>query len=235
MHLVQLQGDGECKLVTFVSRNIPPYAILSHTWGPDHEEVTYQDLQNGTARGKRGFVKLQFCGTRAQEDGLRHFWIDTCCIKKDSSAELSESLNSMFRWYRSAVKCYVYISDDISQDDLFQSRWFNRGWTLQELLAPRCVEFFTRDGVRLGDKSSLELEIHEKTGIPIAALQGRPLAEFTVTERMAWAEHRDTTLEEDRVYCLLGIFDAYMPVIYGEGYNNARRRLEREMAVSSCE
>lgn len=235
MHLVRLQDDGKYKLVTFASKNVPPYAILSHTWGPDHEEVTYQDLKSGTAGSKRGFAKLQFCETRARQDGLQHFWIDTCCIKKESSAELSESLNSMFRYYRTAIKCYVYISEDLTRIDLFRSRWFTRGWTLQELLAPHCVEFFTCDGVLIGDKSSLELQIHETTGVPIEALRGRPLNEFTVTERMSWAEKRETALEEDRIYCLLGIVDAYMPVIYGEGYSNAKRRLQREMAVSSCE
>ncbi|KAI1322659.1 heterokaryon incompatibility protein-domain-containing protein [Xylariaceae sp. FL0255] len=113
---------------------IPPYAILSHTWGT--EEVTYEDLKHGTGLRKSGYHKIRFCGEQAERDGFRHFWVDTCCINKSSDAELSEAINSMFRWYCDAAKCYVYL-DDVPSQKLEDSKWFTRGWTLQELLAPR--------------------------------------------------------------------------------------------------
>jgi hypothetical protein len=149
----------------------------------------------------------------------------------------------MFRWYRNAAKCYVYLSDVSREafntnDRSYQlpwelafrkSRWFTRGWTLQELLAPTIVEFFSEDWVQLGDKASLERCICERTGIPVKALRGSPLADFSVTERMAWANNRETTCELDKVYSLLGIFDVYMPLIYGETKENAMRRLRDEI------
>ncbi|KAF1997056.1 HET-domain-containing protein, partial [Amniculicola lignicola CBS 123094] len=152
-------------------------------------------------------------------------------INKSSSVELSEAINSMFRWYHDAAKCYVYLSDvsvgvsvgsDLSSQRTWKpafqnSRWFTRGWTLQELVAPTSVEFFSADGERLGDKVSLVEEIHEITGICVQALQGRALSEFSLHERMSWAERRETTREEDAAYCLLGIFDIHIPPIYGEG------------------
>jgi hypothetical protein len=143
MRLLQLQGAGSFSLVEFQGSNVPPYAILSHTWGPSHDEVTYQDLLSDTGKGKKGYGKLTFCGDQAAKDGLHYFWIDTCCIDKSSSAELSEAINSMFRWYHEAVKCYVYLSDvsvsstgSAGDSVAFpQSWWFTRGWTLQELFA----------------------------------------------------------------------------------------------------
>jgi hypothetical protein len=152
----------------------------------------------------------------------------------------------MFRWYRNAAKCYVYLSD-VSRDDysnsnpssqswepdLRKSRWFTRGWTLQELLAPSLVEFFCSNGKRLGDKRSLELQIYEITGIAVQALQGTPLSDFSVNERMSWAKTRQTKREEDRAYSLLGIFDIHMPLIYGEGAASALKRLQEEIDKSS--
>ena len=146
----------------------------------------------------------------------------------------------MFRWYRDAAKCYVYLSDvSVGDDDNNQSqrawesafrkcRWFTRGWTLQELLAPASVKFFSREGELLGDKKSLERQIHEITGIPIEALRGSPLSNFSVDERMSWAAKRETKRKEDKAYSLLGIFDVYMPLMYGEG-DNAFSRLKEEV------
>ena len=158
---------------------IPPYAILSHTWGADDEEVTFEDMTNGTGKDKPGYEKIRFCGEQARQDGLQYFWVDTCCINKANDAELSQAINSMFRWYRNATRCYVYLSDVSSpafdtnnecnprpwESDFRKSRWFTRGWTLQELLAPASVEFFSRERKRLGDKSSLKQQIHEITNI----------------------------------------------------------------------
>jgi len=247
MRLLKINGDGNFSLTRFIGREIPPYAILSHTWETDDQELTFQDMIRGAGRSKAGYRKIQFCGEQAKKDDLQYFWVDSCCIDKSSSAELSEAINSMFRWYKLAAKCYVYLSDvsisDSDQCDRYfqrswelafrQSRWFTRGWTLQELLAAPSVDFFSREGKRLGDKKSLELDIYEVSGIAITALQGTPLSQFSVTERMLWAANRETTIEEDRAYCLLGIFDVHLPQIYGEGVESAFRRLRKEIAVFS--
>ena len=233
-------SDGKFKLTRdYPTRDIPEYAILSHTWGLDTEEVTFGDLVDGAGEDKIGYEKLRFCSAQARRDGLRYFWIDTCCIDKSNNNELSTAINSMFRWYRDAARCYVYLSDipeesqqsEFGWEKAFQaSRWFTRGWTLQELLAPARVEFFTREGRRLGDKRSLEQQIHGITGIALSALQGSALATFDIEERFKWAETRQTTCEEDWAYCLLGIFGIFMPLIYGEGRANAVRRLKKEIA-----
>ncbi|KAM3067386.1 hypothetical protein ACMFMG_005257 [Clarireedia jacksonii] len=243
MRLLQLKDNSEFTLVEYIGKNIPRYAILSHTWGADHEEVTFRDLKENTAKCKAGYRKLTFCGQQAAKDGLQYFWVDTCCIDKSSSAELAEAINSMFRWYQNAAKCYVYLSDvSISSLDLgdpssqqiwkpavLRSRWFTRGWTLQELISPKFVEFFSVDGEKLGDKISLIQDIHSITGISIQALQGSPLSEFSIDERMSWAVRRETGREEDAVYSLLGIFDVYMPLLYGEGKEKALARLQKEI------
>jgi hypothetical protein len=201
-------------------------------------------LVDHTGEQKIGYKKIRFCAEQAKRDGIRFFWVDTCCIDKSNNNELSEAINSMFRYYRNAFRCYVYLSDvpatghegncqksELAWESAFRaSRWFTRGWTLQELLAPGSVEFFAKDGRRLGDKRSLEQQIHEITGIASAALQGNNLSQFHVEERLKWAETRYTTREEDWAYCLLGIFGVFMPLIYGEGKANAVRRLKKEIA-----
>ena len=152
----------------------------------------------------------------------------------------------MFRWYHNATICYVHLSDisiggsienELSPQwtwkPAFQhSRWFTRGWTLQELIAPKSVEFYSVEGERLGDKNSLVQEIHKITGITVQALQGSPLSRFSVNERMSWAARRETRREEDAAYSLLGIFDIHMPLIYGEGRKKALIRLRKEIKES---
>jgi hypothetical protein len=245
MRLLELRSNGSFGLTKDTTENIPPYAILSHTWGPDEAEVTFEDLTNQTGENKAGYIKLQFCADQATKDGLQYFWVDTCCINKSNNTELTEAINSMFRWYRDAAKCYVFLtdvqrSDDEAREELPRStwklafrdsRWFTRGWTLQELIAPKSVEFFSSEGTRLGDKRSMEQQIHEITGIAVQALRNVPLSEFSVTERLSWTAKRKTTRNEDRAYCLLGIFGIYMPLIYGEG-GEAFTRLE-EMIKST--
>ncbi|OCK73007.1 HET-domain-containing protein, partial [Lepidopterella palustris CBS 459.81] len=242
MRLLELKNHGEFSLTKDLVVNIPPYAILSHTWGEDGEEVTFTDLVDNTGKNKAGYAKIKFCGEQAAIDGLQYFWVDTCCIDKSSSAELTEAINSMFRWYHEAAKCYVYLSDvsiyDYDKTDHFsqsafrKSRWFTRGWTLQELIAPTSVEFFSLEGKRLGDKRSMEKQIHEITEVDVQALRGGPLSDFSVADRMLWAAKRETTREEDKAYCLLGIFNIHMPLIYGEG-KNAFIRLNNEINNSS--
>ena len=245
MRLLKLDSHGAVSLTEEYVDDAPPYAILSHTWGRDKDEVTFNDLEKGSGTSKAGYAKLQFCGKQAKEDGLEYFWVDTCCINKANHAELSEAITSMFRWYRDAVKCYVYLSDvSASKQDHngqtkgtwesgFQaSRWFKRGWTLQELIAPVSVKFFSREGEYLGDKISLEGQIHDITKIPTAALSGTPLSNFSVDDRKRWAVERETKRKEDKAYCLLGIFNVFIPLMYGEG-DHAFTRLEEEIRKRS--
>jgi tetratricopeptide (TPR) repeat protein len=163
------------------------------------------------------------------------------CIDKRDPNELTEAINSMFRWYRGAAKCYVYLSDvSTSAEDpkmcqsaweaeFRSSIWFTRGWTLQELLAPSSVIFYSSDHKELGDMKFLARAIHETTGISLLALDGQPMNTFSVAERMGWAAKRQTTKGEDGAYCLLGIFGIFLPLIYGEGREHALKRLEKEV------
>src|SRR5277367_5075797 len=112
MRLLEYNNNGEFSLTKdFVGDDIPEYAMLSHTWEADTEEVTFKDLIYGTGKGKLGYKKICFCGEQARRDGLQYFWVDTCCIDKSSSAELSEAINSIFKWYQRSVVCYAYLSD----------------------------------------------------------------------------------------------------------------------------
>ncbi|KXJ85697.1 heterokaryon incompatibility protein-domain-containing protein, partial [Microdochium bolleyi] len=218
------------------SNDVPPYGILSHMWGDD--EIDYQDIQNNTAHAKKGFNKLMFCWRQAHEDGLAHFWVDTCCIDRTSSSELSEAINSMFRWYQNAAQCYVYLSDvslkgstegggAVSQASaLAASRWFTRTWTLVELIAPAHVKFYDHQCQLIGDKDSLQTTIQSKTGIPAKVLsKTKSLSTYSVEQRLDWAKGRRATRPEDESYALLGLFDIQIPIIYGEGSDYARRRL----------
>lgn len=245
MRLLKFDRTGSLSLTDPLDEAaLPPYAVLSHTWSTSGEEVTFQDINTGSGRDKAGYHKILFCGQQALNDGLKHFWVDTCCIDQTNEAELSEAIISMFRWYGKAKRCYVYLTDfsvgdelawqhDVVRLDAFRKcRWFTRGWCLQELLAPSDVKFYSVERVLLGDKVSLEQYIHEITGIPTTALRGTPLTQFSVTERMSWAKGRETKRKEDRAYCLLGIFGVFMPLLYGEG-DHAFKRLEKKIAAKS--
>jgi len=242
MRLLSLNGQGDLAWREFSQDKIPPYAILSHTWGA--EEVSFLDLVDKSGKSKAGYRKIIFCGEQAARDNLRYFWVDTCCIDKRDNTELTKAINSMFHWYRNAAKCYAYLSDvatsasnDVNAEiyqsaweaDFRKSRWFTRGWTLQELLSPASVIFYSSQHKQLGDKHSLAGLIHDITGIPLSALHGHPLDTFSVTERMAWAANRQTTEPEDGAYCLLGIFGVSMPLVYGEGNSSAMKRLGKEI------
>lgn len=241
IRLLQRLSGGDLKLTSCDGDNPPSYAILSHTWAA--EEVTYQELVAGAGKDKKGFDKIRFCIERAAADGLQYSWVDTCCIDKSDNTELNTAINSMFRWYQRATKCYVYLSDvsvseEISDAQAFpidwleqfkRSRWFTRGWTLQELVAPASVEFFSKEGKMLGSRISLEQDIHQITKIPVGVLRGDTLADCSVDERMSWAAGRTTTVKEDKAYCLLGIFGVFLPLIYGEGEHHANLRLKEEI------
>lgn len=242
MRLLHFADGGGLRITEFIGASIPPYAILSHTWGADDEEVSYRDVVDApvsTYKTKAGYKKLVFCLVQAALDGLRYSWVDTCSIDRSSSAELSEAINSMFRWYQNAERCYVYLADITeSKPDasITSSRWFTRGWTLQELLAPKSLQFYTAEGLPLGNKISRKNDIQLATNIPSEALDGnKPLAEFDFEQRFSWAEKRQTKREEDAAYCLLGLFDVHIPLIYGEGRQKAMKRLRREIAESMKE
>ncbi|ETS75640.1 hypothetical protein PFICI_12584 [Pestalotiopsis fici W106-1] len=234
MRLLKFSQDGTLAFTHDITNDIPPYAILSHTWGNDGDEVIFEDILSRTGKHKKGYEKIEFCGHQAAADGLHYFWVDTCCINKSNSTELNEAINSMFRWYQNSTKCYVYLADvsdsEDGHDNRFRtSRWLFRGWTLQELLAPASVEFFTCHGQLIGDKASLAQELQEITGIPNSVLRGDLVSKYSISQRLAWAEGRQTKREEDRAYSLFGLFGVYLPLIYGEGRREAFRRLMEEI------
>ncbi|KAH8799849.1 heterokaryon incompatibility protein-domain-containing protein [Xylogone sp. PMI_703] len=215
--------------------NTPEYAILSHKW--THGEVSFSDMQNGRAQGKPGYSKIKSSCEQALKDELQHIWIDTCCIDKSSSAELTEAINSMYQWYRNAKICYAYMFDvqgsEAPDNSSFnQSVWFTRGWTLQELIAPVNVIFFNSEWACLGSKSTLKTIITVVTGIELSALDGTDPENFSIAKRMSWASKRTTTRVEDLAYSLLGIFGVNMPMLYGEG-ERAFLRLQEEILKHS--
>ena len=240
MRLLRLEDDGEFSLVEFVGKSIPRYAVLSHTWGANDEEVTFKDIVKGTGKSKAGYSKIRFCAKQAANDGLQHFWMDTCSIDKSSSSELSEAINSMFSWYRKSSVCYAYLTDvDVDEStaiesepvrrQIQESQWFTRGWTLQELLAPRKLLFFSKQGTNLGSKEENKCLVSEITGIHQRYLERwETIRTASVSERMSWMRNRITTRTEDIAYCLLGIFNIHMALLYGEG-SGAFRRLQEEI------
>lgn len=218
---------------------VPPYAILSHTWGDEAEEVIFQDILNNnnasTTTTKPGYQKVRNTCIRAAADGLDHVWIDSCCIDKTSSAELSEALNSMYYWYQQAEVCYVYLVDVPSGSDdaaFAGSKWFTRGWTLQELIAPSNMIFLNRDWQEIGTKWDLRELISKITGIPVNILLGDDPGLASIAQRMSWAANRVTKKVEDRAYSLMGLFGVNMPLLYGER-ERAFLRLQEEIMKGS--
>ncbi|KAK3396986.1 heterokaryon incompatibility protein-domain-containing protein [Sordaria brevicollis] len=245
------------ELLEFVGEGIPKYAILSHTW--EGKEVSFQDIQHPDAlkylRASNpptpAWSKVKHSCRKAQEEGYEYIWIDTCCIDKSSSAELQEAINSMFAWYRKAAICYAFLSDIESRNgisatevlNITKSRWFTRGWTLQELLAPDSLQFYNASWEPLGSRSEWASLISQATTIPVGCLadseHGKTresieelLQQCTVAARMSWAATRQTTRIEDQAYCLLGLFDINLPMLYGEG-KKAFMRLQQEIMKTS--
>ncbi|KAK8078737.1 hypothetical protein PG994_002544 [Apiospora phragmitis] len=231
------------EVANFPRQELPIYAILSHTWAKDEEELTFGELGAGkhTWQQKAGGNKVKrFCELMKQR-GIQYTWVDTCCIDQSSSAEASEAINSMFRIYREAAICVAYLQDiavsEWSNDTemLSKSRWFTRGWTLQELIAPPEVWFYDQDWRIIGEKcSDLMLDILSKTTrICHSVLRdGGRIYDASIATRLSWAAGRQTSRVEDIAYCLLGICDVNMPIIYGEG-PSAFRRLQEEFIRSS--
>ncbi|KAK4041429.1 heterokaryon incompatibility protein-domain-containing protein [Parachaetomium inaequale] len=217
--------------------DIEPYAILSHTWA--EEEVTFEDFQSlpkDTLTAKKGYTKIDYCCLQAAADGYDWAWVDTCCIDKRSSAELSEAINSMFRWYKESAVCYAYFADVQAHTDpvllhteLAGARWFTRGWTLQELLAPRDMVLYAHDWKRIGTRLEMSDSLSQITRIEVKYLCGSlPLDTASVSKRMSWAARRNTSRTEDLAYCLLGLFDVNMALLYGEG-KKAFGRLQKKI------
>jgi hypothetical protein len=244
MRLLNIEDNGEFSLIEYMDeREIPGYAILSHRWGEDSDEVTLKDIRDRTGRTKIGYKKIRACAKQAVEDGLKLIWVDTCCIDKTSSAELSEAINSMWRWYRESKFCYAFLNDvpaNTSIDTMAgaiafsKSQWFTRGWTLQELLAPSEVIFYDAAWQRIGTKDELSKSITDTTKISSYYLASdlSRLAQASIAEKMSWASTRKTKRLEDVAYSLLGIFDINMPLLYGEGAK-AFQRLQEEIMKQS--
>ncbi|KAK5087222.1 hypothetical protein LTR05_004393 [Lithohypha guttulata] len=225
---------------------IPAYATLSHRWQTRDQEVSYHDFLSGAKRNTSGWAKIvEYCRVALLHD-LRYCWIDTCCINKESSAEESRSINSMFTWYERSRKAFVYLDDahceDIStihslrgEEDFAASQWFTRGWTLQELIAPSNMTFFNSRWEAIGTKYSLAELISRITNIPTDVLRGeRSHLSCSVAQRMFWIGDRVTTVIEDQAYSLLGLFNVNMPLIYGEG-EKAFMRLQEEIIQRSTD
>ncbi|KAK7967632.1 uncharacterized protein PG986_001909 [Apiospora aurea] len=223
----------------------PPYAILSHRWTKD--EVLVEDVEKPLSewQGKAGASKVLQGSVTALALGHRYLWIDSCCIDKKSSAELTEAINSMYTWYRDAKMCLAFLSDVQSANTLLDSVWFTRGWTLQELVAPCSLRFYSATWADLGSRESWARQIARMTSISIELLQqiqhqrGLPdstrqlLDSYSTHKKMGWAAKRVTTRPEDLAYSMIGIFGVSMPLIYGEGRAKAFRRLQEEILKTS--
>lgn len=250
--IMRLLHTKKLKLET--PTGVRPYAILSHRWLADHEEISFQDLQHtqvspsegsnhaepifpSNVQSKQGFTKFKRACEHAFRARLDYIWIDTCCIDKTSSAELSEAINSMYAWYRDSAVCYVYLHDVGSYEDpqfgFENAEWFQRGWTLQELIAPDNVYFFNKYWTRIGSKATFASILNEITHIRQDILLGNHRqCESSIAEKMSWAAGRKTQRIEDRAYSLMGLFGIHMPIIYGEG-DKAFKRLQLEIMKSS--
>ncbi|KAK3369901.1 heterokaryon incompatibility protein-domain-containing protein [Podospora didyma] len=229
-------------LEEFFGEEIPMYSILSHRW--TKEEVSLREWTDPLAtKTKAGFHKISNACSLVRSMGFDWLWVDTNCIDKSSSAELAEAINSMFGWYQNAQLCIAHLDDvdasnavleamPTSQEFLSQfraSKWFTRGWTLQELLAPSAVFFYSRNWKPLKSKADLINEIAGITGISKAR---PPWLRMSVAERISWLARRHTTRIEDMAYCMLGLFDINMPLMYGEGAR-AFVRLQEEIIRTS--
>ena len=224
------------------------YAILSHRW--EGNEQTLQDLQliirecceRGDNPRDHVSAKIRECCMLAERYGYLWLWIDSCCINKESSTELSEAINSMYNWYAQSEVCFAYLSDVPSNCDLYApnsefrtSKWHTRGWTLQELIAPSVVIFISREWDVLGNRCELAVLLQQTTRVPEKILEKTLLpSSYCIAVRMSWAARRRTSRVEDEAYCLLGLFGVNMPTIYGEG-RSAFLRLQKAIMESTLD
>lgn len=213
------------------------YSILSHRWTFGDDEIAYVDVlsMNSDVKAKDGYAKFTGACALAKKLGFDLLWIDTCCINKTDAVEMGEAINSMYRWYSMAKVCIAYLQDVTFSAQIKESEWFNRGWTLQELIAPKTVRFYDRNWNHLGDKVSLSNVLVNRTGIPTDVLKNtRPPQAYSVAQRMSWAAKRTTKRLEDRAYSLMGLFDVTMPMIYGER-ERAFIRLQEQIISKSTD
>ena len=244
--IMRLINSKTLELRSFLPHEIPDYVILSHRWGP--EEVTYRNIsqnpisdESSPARQLRGFSKVKGTCQLASDNGYSWVWIDSCCIDKESSADVDKAINSMWAYYAKSNICYVYMADipdaQAGWTISFQnSNWFTRGWTLQELIAPIYVEFYAADWSPIGTKLERYKEIAEITAVDMDVLsQSESIDGYTTAERLSWAAHRQVTQEEDEAYSLLGLFQIHMPMLYGEGRSRAFARLQEAIYLSTCD
>jgi hypothetical protein len=198
------------------------YAILSHC--PQKDEVLFADMADPDraysqeTKGKQGFAKLEMCSRIALDHGLQYVWIDTCCIDKNSSAEISEAINSTFRYFAESELCIAYLDDleDHTKDDYFLSRstWFSESWTLPALVASGDLHYYSHNWKKLGSKASLSRQTSHVSGVTERVLvDPSALASICVSEKMSWAARRTTLRAEDRAYSLMGLFDINMPLL----------------------
>ncbi|KAI5984904.1 heterokaryon incompatibility protein-domain-containing protein [Pisolithus orientalis] len=246
------QADPECEILKELDHKGTRYAILSHRWGDEvgYEEMTglmkMEERKRDAVRQRNGYQKIIKSCEQASKDGYELLWIDTCCIDKRSSSELLEAINSMYRWYQNAQVCYAYLHDvdesafptERDRDKFSESdgwpEWFMRGWTLQELIAPKQVEFFNKDWAPIGNKRHLASTLESVTGIPWEVLRnGLGAKRLSVAQIMSWAAGRKTTRVEDRAYSLMGLFRVNMPMLYGEGKKAFQRLQLKIIRVSS--
>ncbi|KAK3349782.1 heterokaryon incompatibility protein-domain-containing protein, partial [Lasiosphaeria hispida] len=230
---MRLLNTDTLEVEVFMGSDVPTYAILSHTWGKN--EVTLQDLAGNRSGSKKDFSKLDKTCKVAHANGYGYVWVDTCCIDKTSSAELSEAINSMFRYYQEADVCYAFLFDLVPEEvaplesALATCRWFTRGWTLQELIASREIHIYDAAWSLRGTKRTMVDLISRISRVDREVLlDADELYCVPVAAKMSWAATRATTRIEDMAYSLLGIFDIHLPLLYGEGLK-AFRRLQEEI------
>jgi len=218
----------------------PPYAILSHLWTPG-EAHRFHEIGTPGIDKKPGYHKVDMCCKLALEDGLDYVWIDTCCADAESTTAFTEALNSSYSWFQNSEVCYVYLDDVDGSEDLESEgstfrrcRWFKRAWTLQELLAPVNLFFFSSNWSMLGTKVGLATVISDVTGIHRdAILYPSRVPFFSIAARMSWANGRKSSKGEDRVYSLMGLFGVNLPIVYGEGEKNVFIKLQRSIMETS--
>jgi len=245
--------DRRTKVLEFADDETTKYAILSHRW-IDPTEVDYEEMvdlakmerkERNEIRQRLGYKKILASCEQAKEDGYKWLWVDTCCIDKRSSAELSEAINSMYRWYKNSTVCYAYLHDvagsslpTASDHEKYPNskgwpEWFSRGWTLQEMIAPSNLQFFNQDWHPVGDKKKLSLILEKITRVARHILtDGLCSYRPCVAQIISWAADRTTTRVEDRAYSLMGLLDVNMPMLYGEG-KKAFHRLQLEIIRTS--
>ncbi|KAK6435197.1 hypothetical protein LTR95_008617 [Oleoguttula sp. CCFEE 5521] len=218
------------------------YAILSHRWHA--KEISYQQLESAEKIARSitlpHFAKIQSACAKAASLGYQWLWIDTCCINKQDNAELTESLNSMYKWYNvdhiTAKGPTPFAVAATDESKVPESEWFTRGWTLQELLACKTARFYDVNWDEIGTKATLALDLQRITRIEAGYLHHRKSLHLaSIATKLSWACDRVTTRPEDKVYSLVGLFDVYLPIQYGEGLKKAFRRLQLELLTTPDE